>query len=36
VEVAEFGRAGNNEVEADGHFRIIDNAGIRSRRGEGG
>jgi hypothetical protein len=36
VEVAEFGRAGNNEVEADGRFRIIDNAGIRIRRGEGG
>jgi hypothetical protein len=36
VVFAEFGSAGINDVEADGHFRIIDNAGIRIRRGEGG
>ena len=36
MEIVEFSGAGNDEVEADRRFRIVDNAGIRIRRGEGG
>lgn len=35
MKVVEFSRAGNNEVEADRCFRIIDSVGIRIRRRQG-